>query len=554
MDLTKAFETIPHYLLLDAAKRRGVPLSLLRMSLAAYRLRRSVGIDGVYSRTIRATRGITAGSGFATTELRLLLLDVIQPAKARWGDGLGLTLYVDDLTISVRGARKHVARKLAAAVDFVTEIFEKQLELNVSRSKSVVVASKLSIATEIAKRTLSKCLKPTRMAKLLGTAATGGKRRSTKVTAGRTAVFKKTLKRMWSLRKAGANTRQMARAAGTSAVVYGDDIQGCADSVLTAKRSVIARAAAPAGGGKNPLKVLYALDGASGTLDPAFDAHVLPIKHWALAWWESWVEPEQLQKAFDSRMTLSVEHRGQWSRVAGPTAALDRSLQRVHWRWLSAHTFLDHDGATWDCRLDPPAAIVKAMKRAVRLHRLNEIARNHGDLIPECADVGNGRSDFGLQVIDFASTISRLVNGKVASLKDTPEWQAVHAASLLSTMGNGQWTQARRHAVKSWGLTSNLCQLCLEETGTQLHRKRCKVTTPPGGWSGIPTKAKLAYDRIGLARRELLETTGLLTLKVPKLEPITKDTFQWYSSPPDCTRSDLNWVIDGSAFNAKTTS
>ena len=98
----------------------------------------------------------------------------------------------------------------------------------------------------------------------------------------------------------------------------------------------------------------------------------------------------------------------------------------------------------------------------------------------------------------------------MASLKDTPEWQAVHAASLLSTMGNGQWTQARRHAVKSWGLTSNLCQLCLEETGTQLHRKRCKVTTSPGGWSGIPTKAKLAYDRIGLARRELLETTGLL--------------------------------------------
>ena len=85
MDLTKAFETIPHDLLLDAAKCRGFPLALLRLSLAAYRLKRSVGIDGVYSRQIRATRGITAGSGFATSELRLLLLDVMQHTRMRWG-------------------------------------------------------------------------------------------------------------------------------------------------------------------------------------------------------------------------------------------------------------------------------------------------------------------------------------------------------------------------------------------------------------------------------------------------------------------------------------
>ena len=50
---------------------------------------------------------------------------------------------------------------------------------------------------------------------------------------------------------------------------------------------------------------------------------------------------------------------------------------------------------------------------------------------------------------------------------------------------------------------------------------------------------------------ELLKSTGLLTIKVPKLEPLEKDTFRWYSNAPDVTRSDLTWVLDGSALNSK---
>ena len=72
LDLVKAFETVPHDLLVEAAKAKGYSVMLLRLSIAAYRLQRSIGIDGVFSKFMRATRGITAGSGFATSELRLL--------------------------------------------------------------------------------------------------------------------------------------------------------------------------------------------------------------------------------------------------------------------------------------------------------------------------------------------------------------------------------------------------------------------------------------------------------------------------------------------------
>ena len=77
LDLTKAFETVPHKYLLDAAKQHGFSLRVLRLSLAAYRVARVIGIDWIFSRKVTATRGITAGSGFATTELRLLLTELI---------------------------------------------------------------------------------------------------------------------------------------------------------------------------------------------------------------------------------------------------------------------------------------------------------------------------------------------------------------------------------------------------------------------------------------------------------------------------------------------
>ena len=48
-------------------------------------------------------------------------------------------------------------------------------------------------------------------------------------------------------------------------------------------RRTLARAAAPPAAGKNPDLVLLAADAAGGTLDPAFDARVLPSRQWALS-------------------------------------------------------------------------------------------------------------------------------------------------------------------------------------------------------------------------------------------------------------------------------
>ena len=93
LDLVRAFETVPHRVLVEAAKKKGYPMAILRLSIAAYTLCRAIGIDGVYSWLITATRGFTAGSGFATSELRVLMLDLIRAVQAGWANVILTKVY-----------------------------------------------------------------------------------------------------------------------------------------------------------------------------------------------------------------------------------------------------------------------------------------------------------------------------------------------------------------------------------------------------------------------------------------------------------------------------
>jgi hypothetical protein len=80
-----------------------------------------------------------------------------------------------------------------------------------------------------------------------------------------------------SLRNAGVEVQQMARAAGTPMFLYGNENFGLSDTALQTSRSSVAATASSATCGKQPDITLYAIDGASGKLDPAFTAHDGPL-------------------------------------------------------------------------------------------------------------------------------------------------------------------------------------------------------------------------------------------------------------------------------------
>ena len=143
----------------------------------------------------------------------MLLQGVFERVRDTWSPSTAsLKLYVDDLTIAVSGVVFRAARLLASIVDFVIDILENELLLEVSAKKSKVVASRGDAAQAVAARLRSQKLLPAAHSKLLGTGVVGGRRRSTYVMRVRLHQFSKTIGRYHVMRAAGVNAKQMVRA------------------------------------------------------------------------------------------------------------------------------------------------------------------------------------------------------------------------------------------------------------------------------------------------------------------------------------------------------
>ena len=215
LDLVKAFETLPHHLIAAAARKHGYSMHVLRLSVASYRMERTLGVDGAFSRPVTATRGITAGSTFATTELRLLLLDVVLLMQRAF-PAVTLTLYVDDATLEAwSSSQRHLVALLAAATDCAVDTLQNKLLLEVSAKKSTVVGATQTIARSIAAASTTKACTPARHAKLLGVGSVGGRRRTTLVMQQRANNFRKKIPRIRALRQAGVSAMRLVRTSGT---------------------------------------------------------------------------------------------------------------------------------------------------------------------------------------------------------------------------------------------------------------------------------------------------------------------------------------------------
>ena len=118
LDLVKAFDRVPLWLLIREAVELKYPLRILRLSIAVYKHRRTIRIGKVVSYCVWAKRGITAGSGFATTEMRLVMIRAVDRAKRQFPT-VRPTLFVDDLAASVTAPAKHVVDNLGG---FIIEI------------------------------------------------------------------------------------------------------------------------------------------------------------------------------------------------------------------------------------------------------------------------------------------------------------------------------------------------------------------------------------------------------------------------------------------------
>ena len=153
-------------------------------------------------------------------------------------------------------------------------------------------------------------------------------------------------------------------------------------------------------------------------------------------------------------------------------------------------------------------------------------------------------------IIDFADLISRVLSNKAKFAKngDDVSWAPQMAGHLISAISAGQWPQVRLAATRKWTDTT-LCQLCMKETGTLLHRHCCSATKPANGWPQPPKEALAVADAVGSIRKKWLTTRGILLLKLQLPLITAEESFRWMLRPPDDTPLDATWFVDGSLFD-----
>ena len=129
-DLVKAFDHVPWHLLVQEAIRLGYNLWVIRLSIAAYQAPRMIRINGVLSRPIIPRRSLAAGSGLATTEMRVALINLVDRALNA-APQANPVLYVDDLSVEVAGTDNFVVSKLCLfSTTFCRGIHAKHMQIS----------------------------------------------------------------------------------------------------------------------------------------------------------------------------------------------------------------------------------------------------------------------------------------------------------------------------------------------------------------------------------------------------------------------------------------
>ena len=295
-----------------------------------------------------------------------------------------------------------------------------------------------------------------------------------------------------------------------------------------------------------------ALDGDAGTLDPAFEAHTLTLKHYAQAWWEGWFPESVLRDTFsDAAIRLSRCNGSPWHSVNGPMTALVASMQRIGWSFPSAAEVVDDTGTSWWFARDSPTAIVGACREAVRRWRLERIGKLLPGLIPEYCDVGAPICERTV-LVDFTTFISPLLSGRPPRACLEMGWSNIWKGDFASALSGGQWTQARKAQVEAFNISDTRCQLCLSEVGTVAHRFCCKRTLPASGWPAPPKAAELIFARLSGTRKRYLQERGLLVVRVPAPPSQGEGSFSWLVQPRETAElENAVWYFDGSLQHGK---
>jgi hypothetical protein len=280
------------------------------------------------------------------------------------------------------------------------------------------------------------------------------------------------------------DTARILRTGGVAALTFGQMAMGTPPATLLLQRRAVAAAAAPTAGlaGQNLDLALMLADGSDkGMVDPAFEAHLGPIGHWAQAVWNRWLPLKQLfQLAANANVKLAQAIRP-WSVTYGPAAAFVGTAARLQWVVHDAVTVLTDAGRTLRLDLDPPAAVAKEVKAAVRRWRWRTVEGSHHSLFSG----GAGRG----------ATMDPLWK-LLRSNERSEDWNPSLRGALRSAIAGRQWPQAR--CFRAGFAVHPKCLFCVygactDSSSATMAVRAARPASRSGTWPSSPLNA-LAND------------------------------------------------------------
>ena len=97
--------------LIREANRLGYTLRLLRLAIDTYKMPRVIRVGEAISDMVWAVRGIVAGSGGTTSDMRFVMIDIVGKALLVYPN-VTPTLFVDDLSEEANGVDDTIVRSL----------------------------------------------------------------------------------------------------------------------------------------------------------------------------------------------------------------------------------------------------------------------------------------------------------------------------------------------------------------------------------------------------------------------------------------------------------
>lgn len=460
LDLQKYFDSIDFDLLISRALHMGMPLEIARVAIRAYHWPRIIRLNGAVSRVIIPTRGVVAGDTFCNAMIIVYGHDSYGHIYRTLPTGAFISIYIDDLQLSVTGEYNYVIQVLVALIKRAANCVTLNLKCKINTSKTELITSDKKLADAIvhnASTFFPQHAITTANARNLGADYTAGRKRfhlrTKSVRGNRFKLLRQRMARLVAIKRmAGFKAQKIWHTGLQPMLTFGAEITGFDKQQLWNAESAALRFLPPgARGASRTAKLEFAKGPLDKTATAAFirlskeiwlasnnDSNAIPLLTLASMW-------RFVQAA-------SLDENVTWTSSRGPLHIAGIEIRRLGWEICDLFTVKTSDNLRLKLTVSAPKDIEKHIARQRSRQRMDDLAMKLKQRICESLNPDEGPLSI------------RLAIKCAASRSTTPLATSLIRAAATHAL----WTR-KRLALVGYVVTAR-CPLCDNAEDTIFHR------------------------------------------------------------------------------------